>query len=30
MHPLVDLAKKAVENYVKNGKVIEPSAGLPE
>ncbi len=30
MHPLVDLAKKAVENYVKNGKVIEPPAGLPE
>jgi len=30
MHSLVLLAKKAVENYIKKGKVIDPPADLPE
>jgi uncharacterized protein (TIGR00296 family) len=29
MHPLINLAKSAVENFVKSGKIIE-AAGLPE
>ncbi len=29
MHPLVELAKKSVETYVREGKVINPSKGLP-
>jgi len=30
MNPLVLLVKQAVENYVKEGKIISPSADLPE
>lgn len=30
MHPLVNLAKKAVESYVKEGKIIEVPEDLPE
>ena len=30
MHPLVSLAKSAVENYIKEGKIIKPSEDLPE
>ena len=30
MHPLVLLAKLAVENYIKNGKIIDSFEGLPE
>src|SRR3989338_3050691 len=29
MNPLINLAKKAVESYVKNGKIIEPPEDLP-
>ena len=29
MHPLVALAKSAVENYVKEEKIIEPPSNLP-
>jgi len=29
MNPLVLLAKKAVENYIKDGKIISPSEDLP-
>lgn len=29
-HPLVRLAKKAVENYIKNRKIISPSSDLPK
>lgn len=30
MHPLVNLAKKAVESYIKEGKIIEPPKDFPE
>jgi AmmeMemoRadiSam system protein A len=30
MNPLVSLAKQAVENYIKEGKVVEPSVDLPK
>ena len=30
MNPLIDLAKQAVEAYLKEGKIISPSADLPE
>jgi hypothetical protein len=29
MHPLVELAKKTVETYVKEGRIIEPPEPLP-
>jgi AmmeMemoRadiSam system protein A len=29
MHPLVNLAKLAVENYIKEGKLLEPPDNLP-
>jgi AmmeMemoRadiSam system protein A len=30
MHPLVFLAKSAIENYIKEGKIIEPPENLPK
>jgi AmmeMemoRadiSam system protein A len=30
MHPLVALAKRAVETFIKEGRIIEPPANLPE
>ena len=30
MHPLISLAKSAVENYIKEGKTIKPPEDLPE
>jgi len=30
MHPLVSLAKSAVENYIKEGKIISPPKDFPE
>ncbi len=30
MHPLVSLAKSAVENYINRGKTIKPPKGLPK
>lgn len=30
MHPLVKLAKKAVENYVKKGEIISPTSDVPK
>jgi len=30
MHPLVDLAKQAVESFIKEGKIISPPTALPK
>jgi AmmeMemoRadiSam system protein A len=30
MHPLVNLAKSSVENYLKNGQIISPLNDVPE
>jgi hypothetical protein len=30
MHPLVSLAKQAVETFIKERKIIEPFENLPE
>ena len=29
MHPLVELAKKSIEEYIREGRIIEPSETLP-